>query len=74
MGRFLTRPAPQRMQIRHETRKCTKPEKETRGFGMKFHVGVDAGSGLVHTIPVNPANRHDITQAASLIREDDEVV
>ena len=41
---------------------------------MKCHVGVDAHSGLVHTITVTAANAHDITQAASLIREDDEVV
>ena len=43
-------------------------------FGMKCHVGVDAGTGLVHTMTVTAANDHDITQAASLIREDDEVV
>ena len=41
---------------------------------MKCHTGVDAGSGLVHTITVTAANEHDITQAAALIREDDEVV
>ncbi len=34
-------------------------------FGMKCHIGVDAGSGLVHTITVTPANDHDITQAAA---------
>ena len=43
-------------------------------FGMKCHIGVDAGSGLVHTITVTAAKEHDITQAAALIREDDEVV
>ena len=42
-------------------------------FGMKCHIGVDAGSGLVHTITFTAANEHDITQAAALIREDDEV-
>ena len=41
---------------------------------MKCHVGVDAHSGLVHTIAVTAANAHDITQAANLIREEDEVV
>ena len=41
---------------------------------MKCHIGVDAGSGLVHTMTVTAANTHDITQAAALIREDDEVV
>ncbi len=37
---------------------------------MKCHIGVDAGSGLVHTMTVTAANEHDITQAAALIRED----
>ena len=41
---------------------------------MKCHVGVDAGTGLVHTIEVTPANTHDITVASKLIRSDDEVV
>ena len=31
-------------------------------FGMKCHIGVDAGSGLVHTMTVTAANTHDITQ------------
>lgn len=39
---------------------------------MKCHVGVDAGSGLVHTITVTPANKADITEAHKLLREDDE--
>ena len=43
-------------------------------FGMKCHVGVDAGTGYVHTIEVTPANVHDVTAASELIREDDEVV
>lgn len=43
-------------------------------FGMKCHIGVDAGSGFVHTIAVTAANEHDITQTAKLLREDDKVV
>ena len=43
-------------------------------FGMKCHIGVDAGSGFVHTITVTAANEHDITQTAKLLRKDDEVV
>ncbi len=35
-------------------------------FGMKAHIGVDADSGLVHTVTTTPANAHDITQAAAL--------
>lgn len=51
----------------------TKKGNEWR-FGMKCHTGVDAGSGFVHTMTITAANEHDITQAANLIREDDEVV
>lgn len=40
-------------------------------FGMKAHVGADAGSGLVHTVVATAANVHDVTQAHALIREDD---
>jgi len=43
-------------------------------FGMKCHIGVDAGTGYVHTIEVTPAHVHDVTVASELIREDDEVV
>ena len=41
---------------------------------MKCHIGVDAFSGLVHTIEVTPANVHDVAVASKLIRDDDEVV
>ena len=51
----------------------TKKGNEWR-FGMKCHIGVDAGSGLVHTITVTSANVHDVTQTANLLRDDDEVV
>ena len=43
-------------------------------FGAKIHAGVDAGSGLVHTVKVTAANVHDATVAHELLREDDEVV
>lgn len=43
-------------------------------FGMKCHIGVDSGSGLVHTLTATSANEHDITQAHNLLREDDAVV
>ena len=36
-------------------------------FGMKAHIGVDADSGLVHTVTTTAANEHDITQAANLL-------
>ena len=36
-------------------------------FGMKAHIGVDANSGLVHTVIGTAANVHDVTQAQSLL-------
>ena len=51
----------------------TKKGNEWR-FGMKCHIGVDAGSGYVHTITATSANVHDITETHNLLREDDEVV
>lgn len=43
-------------------------------FGMKTHVGVDAGSGYIHSVTATAANAHDITEAHKLIRDDDGVV
>lgn len=43
-------------------------------FGMKCHMGVDAGSGYIHSIEASAANVHDIAEASKLIRPDDEVV
>lgn len=40
-------------------------------FGMKAHVGVDAGSGLAHTVTATPANVADVEQAHLLLRADD---
>ena len=41
--------------------------------GMKVHIGVDAGTGHVHTVTATSANVHDIDEAHKLFREDDEV-
>ena len=43
-------------------------------FGMKAHIGVDAGSGHVHTVTVTSANVHDINEAVHLLRPDDRIV
>ena len=42
--------------------------------GMKAHIGVDAESGLVHTVTTTAANAHDITQAAALLHGQEDVV
>jgi IS5 family transposase len=36
-------------------------------FGMKGHIGVDADSGLVHTVEATAANVHDVVMAESLL-------
>ena len=41
-------------------------------FGLKAHIGVDAGSGLVHSVEVTPANTSDIAMAHELVRDDDD--
>lgn len=42
-------------------------------FGMKAHIGVDAESGLAHTVVATPANAADITQAGALLHGQEEV-
>jgi IS5 family transposase len=43
-------------------------------FGMKAHIGVDADSGLVHTVTTTAANAHDVTQAHALLHGQEQVV
>jgi len=43
-------------------------------FGMKAHVGVDAKSGLVHTVKATTAKVHDARMTDDLIRTDDRVI
>ena len=43
-------------------------------FGMKAHTGVDAGSGLVHSVSVTAASVHDLDEITNLVRDDDQVV
>ena len=41
-------------------------------FGFKAHIGVDDSSGLVHTVKVTPATKHDVTMTAELMHGDEE--
>jgi IS5 family transposase len=43
-------------------------------FGMKAHIGVDADSGLVHTVIGTAANVHDVTQGHDLLHGNEQVV
>lgn len=42
-------------------------------FGMKAHIGADAGTGYVHSVTATAASVHDLDQVADLVRDDDEV-
>jgi len=43
-------------------------------FGMKAHIGVDAESGLVHTVTTTAANEADVNQVADLLHGKEEYV
>jgi len=43
-------------------------------FGMKAHIGVDADSGLVHTVTTTPANEADVEVVAALLHGKEVVV
>ena len=43
-------------------------------FGMKAHIGVDAESGLVHTVIGTTANANDVTQGRGLLHGEDAAV
>jgi IS5 family transposase len=42
-------------------------------FGMKCHIGVDADSGLVHTVRGTSGNVNDVVEANSLLHRDESV-
>jgi IS5 family transposase len=43
-------------------------------FGMKAHIGVDADSGLVHTVIGTAANVNDVTQGHALLHGEETIV
>jgi IS5 family transposase len=43
-------------------------------FGMKAHIGVDADSGLVHTVSTTAANESDVEQVADLLHGKEKAV
>ena len=53
----------------HQTKKGNEWQ-----FGMKMHIGVDDGLGLIHSIETTGANEHDITQAEKLLHGDEQRV
>ncbi|MHC1761303.1 MAG: IS5 family transposase [Negativicutes bacterium] len=43
-------------------------------FGMKAHIGVDAASGLTHTLVTTPAHVADIVKTTELLQGEEEIV
>ena len=43
-------------------------------FGMKAHIGVDAKSGLTHTLVTTFANEHDLKQLNNLLHDEEEFI
>jgi IS5 family transposase len=43
-------------------------------FGMKVHIGVDAASGLIHSVQTTSANVHDLTPAPELLHGEETLV
>ncbi|MNF95327.1 Transposase DDE domain protein [compost metagenome] len=43
-------------------------------FGMKAHIGVDAKSGLTHSLATTAANEHDLNQAGNLLHGKEDFV
>jgi IS5 family transposase len=43
-------------------------------FGMKVHIGADAGTGMTHSVTFTGANEPDIQEAHKLVRADDTFV
>ena len=43
-------------------------------FGMKAHIGVDAKSGLTHTLVTTAANQHDLNQLHNLLHGEEEFI
>ena len=43
-------------------------------FGMKAHIGVDARTGLTHSLTTTAANEHDLNQASNLLHGEEAFV
>ena len=42
-------------------------------FGMKAHIGVDAKSGLTHSLVTTAANEHDLNQLGNLLHGEEQL-
>ena len=71
-GRSWTRASSRRRRRRRiervrETRRCTSEEGEQVAFRDEGAIGVDAETGVVHSVATTPANVNDVTEAHRLL-------
>ena len=72
---IIAAPAPPRTPRASVTRRCIRTKKGNQWFfGMKAHIGVDADSGLVHTVTTTAADEADVEQLADLLHGKEEQV
>ena len=43
-------------------------------YGMRYHIGVDAASALVHSVESNAANAHELNIAAGRLHGDERLI
>ena len=58
----------------HQTKKGNQWHFGQWHFGMKVHIGVDADTGLVHSMSATAANVHDVTEAHNLLHGGERMV
>ena len=58
----------------HQTKKGNQWHFGQWHFGMKVHTGVDADTGLVHSMSATGANVHDVTEAHNLLHGGERMV
>ena len=63
-----TRQAPAKNKSRERDPEMHQTRKGNQWyFGMKAHIGVDAVTGLTHSLSTTAANEHDLNQAENLL-------
>ncbi|MBW9547935.1 transposase, partial [Escherichia coli] len=69
INRWLADKEQQRDPEMHQTKKGNQWH-----FGMKAHIGVDAKSGLTHSLVTTAANEHDLNQLGNLLHGEEQFV
>lgn len=75
MQRLLQPPVRPRIKAASEILKCTRLKKGNQWyFGLKSHIGVDAKTGLIHSLTTTAAHEHDLNQAGHLLHGEEKFI